>query len=38
MVETMSPEFVNFIGDAYRSLKYTNHLEKPWNKTGIEYP
>ena len=29
MVETMSPEFVNFIGDAYRSLKYTNHLEKP---------
>lgn len=28
MVETMSPEFVNFIGDAYRSLKYTNHLEK----------
>ena len=29
MVETMSPEFVGFIGDAYRSLKYTNHLEKP---------
>lgn len=29
MVETMSPEFVNFIGDEYRSLKYTNHLEKP---------
>lgn len=25
MVETMSPEFVSFIGDAYRSLKYTNH-------------
>lgn len=22
MVETMSPEFVGFIGDAYRSLKY----------------
>ena len=29
VVETMSPEFVGFIGDAYRSLKYTNHLEKP---------
>ena len=29
MVETMSPEFVEFLGDAYRSLKYTNHLEKP---------
>ena len=27
--ETMSPEFVGFIGDAYRSLKYPNHLEKP---------
>lgn len=25
MVETMRPEFVSFIGDAYRSLKYTNH-------------
>ena len=29
MVETMSPEFVNFIGDAYRSLKYANPVEKP---------
>lgn len=24
VVETMSPEFVSFIGDAYRSLKYTH--------------
>ena len=29
IVENMSPEFVGFLGDAYRSLKYTNHLEKP---------
>lgn len=29
IVETMNPEFVEFLGDAYRSLKYTNHLEKP---------
>lgn len=29
MVETMSPEFVGFLGNAYRSLKYTNHVKKP---------
>ena len=29
IVENMSPEVVGFLGDAYRSLKYTNHLEKP---------
>ena len=28
VVETMSPEFLKFVLDAYRSLKYANHSEK----------